>query len=252
MAVAFPDALDALLQFDLMVAAANSGKTQQLAPLAQLSARLGYVFKDGDLLQQALTHGSSSRKAKDYERLEFLGDRVLSLVVADALFNAHSKEKEGKLAARHSAIVRGEVCAAVGEVMGLADFIKVGDTEKKSGVHRMKSVLGDAVEALIGAIYIDGGLEPARKVILHYWSDFLKKPDNVEKDAKTFVQEWVLGRALPLPRYELAGRDGPEHRPQFTVRLLIEKHSTVDGVGPTKQQAEMAAAQAFIARENLR
>lgn len=241
MGVAVPDALDALLQSHLMT-----------TPLAQLGARLGYQFKDTDLLHQALTHGSSSRRAKDYERLEFLGDRVLSLVIADALFHQHSKEKEGKLAARHSAVVRGEVCAAVGEAIGLADFIKVGDTEKKSGVHRMKSVLGDAVEALIGAIYIDGGLEPARNIVLRYWTEFLKKPDTVEKDAKTFVQEWVLGKALPLPRYELTGRQGPEHRPQFTVRLLIEKHGAVDGVGPTKQQAEMAAAQAFISRESLR
>jgi len=235
-----------------MGSSATSGKVPHLAPLAQLSARLGYTFKDVELLHQALTHGSSNRKAKDYERLEFLGDRVLSLVIADALFHTHAKEKEGKLAARHSAVVRGEVCADVGEAMGLADYIKVGDTEKKTGVHRMKSVLGDAVEALIGAIYVDGGLEPARKVILRYWTEALKKPDTVEKDAKTFVQEWVLAKALPLPRYELAGRQGPEHRPEFTVRLLIEKYGTVDGVGPTKQQAEMAAAQAFIAREHLR
>lgn len=250
--VAVHDALDALLQSHLMVPLASPGKALHAAPLAQLCARLGYVFKDPELLQQALTHGSSSRKAKDYERLEFLGDRVLSLVIADALFHAHSKEKEGKLAARHSAVVRGDVCASVGEAMGLAEYIKVGDTEKKTGVHRMKSVLGDAVEALIGAIYIDGGLEPARLVVLRYWTDALKKPETVEKDAKTFVQEWVLAKALPLPRYELAGRLGPEHRPEFTVRLLIEKHGVTDGAGPTKQQAEMAAAQAFIARENLR
>ncbi len=231
-----------------MVAAASSSKP----PLAQLSERVGYVFKDVELLHQALTHGSSSRKAKDYERLEFLGDRVLSLVIADALFHNHSKEKEGMLAARHSAIVRGEVCAEVGLAMGLAEFIKVGDTEKRSGVHKMKSVLGDAVEALIGAIYIDGGLEPARTLVLRYWTEALKKPDTVQKDAKTFVQEWALAKALPLPRYELAGRQGPEHKPQFTVRLTIEKHAAADGAGPTKQAAEMAAAAAFIAREQLR
>lgn len=221
-------------------------------PLARLSDRLGYVFSDTDLLQQALTHGSSGRKAKDYERLEFLGDRVLSLVIADALYRQHGKEKEGKLAARHSAIVRGEVCAAVGGAMGLHDFIKVGDTEKKTGVHKMKSVLGDVVEAVIGAIHIDGGFEAARKVILHFWAEALRQPDTAQKDAKTFVQEWALGKALPLPRYELAGRQGPEHRPQFTVRLTIDKHKEAEGMGPTKQAAEMAAASAFITRENLR
>ena len=222
------------------------------APLARLSDRIGYVFSDSDLLHQALTHGSSGRKAKDYERLEFLGDWVLSLVIADTLFHSHRKEQEGLLAARHSAIVRGEVCATVGEAMGLHDFIKVGDTEKKTGVHRMKSVLGDVAEAVIGAIYIDGGLEAARKVILHFWKDALKHPDSVQKDAKTFVQEWALAKALPLPRYEITGREGPEHRPQFSVRLTIDRHKEADGVGSTKQAAEMAAATAFIAREQLR
>ena len=243
--MAFPYALAALLQSDLM------GKATKV-PLRSLSDRLGYVFADTELLHQALTHGSSGRKAKDYERLEFLGDRVLSLVIADALFHNHAKEKEGKLAARHSAIVKGEVCADIGEAMGLEDFIKVGDTEKKTGVHRMRSVLGDAVEALIGAVYIDGGLEAARKVVLHFWKVVLEMPGTAEKDAKTFVQEWVLAKALPLPRYELAAREGPEHKPQFTVRLTIEKHSNVEGAGPTKQSAEMAAAAAFIAREGLR
>lgn len=231
-----------------MPQATSNGKST----LARLSDRLGYVFTDSELLHQALTHGSSGRKAKDYERLEFLGDRVLALVIADQLFHSHRKEKEGKLAARHSAIVRGDVCAAVGEAMGLHDFIKVGDTEKKSGVHRMKSVLGDVVEAVIGAIYIDGGLEAARKVILHFWQEPLQHPDTVQKDAKTFVQEWALAKALSLPRYELAGRQGPEHKPQFTVRLHIEKHEEAQGIGPTKQAAEMAAASAFIAREHLR
>ena len=231
-----------------MPQATSNGK----APSAKLSDRLGYVFGDADLLQQALTHGSSGRKAKDYERLEFLGDRVLSLVIADQLYRDYRKEKEGKLAARHSAIVRGDVCAAVGEAMGLHDFIKVGDTEKKSGVHKMKSVLGDVVEAVIGAIYIDGGLEAARKVILYFWKDALEHPDSVQKDAKTFVQEWALAQSLSLPRYELAGRQGPEHKPQFTVRLHIEKYNEAQGMGPTKQAAEMAAASAFIAREQLR
>lgn len=226
--------------------------TPARAPLKRLSDRIGYVFTDTDLLHQALTHGSSGRQAKDYERLEFLGDRVLSLVIADQLFHNHRKEKEGKLAARHSAIVRGEVCAAVGEAMGLHDYIKVGDTEKKTGVHKMKSVLGDVVEALVGAIYIDGGLEAARKVILGFWAEALKHPDTVQKDAKTFVQEWALAKALSLPRYELAGRKGPEHKPLFTVRLSIDKHKEAEGMGPTKQAAEMAAASAFIAREQLR
>ncbi|MFO1033078.1 MAG: ribonuclease III [Hyphomicrobiales bacterium] len=221
-------------------------------PLQTLCDRLGYAFRDRTLLQQALTHGSSSRKAKDYERLEFLGDRVLSLAVADALFQQHGKEKEGKLAARHSTLVRGEACAEVGRAMGLEDVIRVGDTEKRSGVHRTLSVLGDVVEALIGAVYIDGGYDAAQGVVLRFWAEALKRPETALKDAKTFVQEWGLSKALPLPRYELVGRSGPEHRPQFTVRLALEKHQPVEGTGSTKQAAEMAAASAFIAREGLR
>jgi ribonuclease III len=245
MGVAIPDALVAFFQSHLMSKAAK-------APLQQLSNRLDYVFRDADLLHQALTHGSSGRKAKDYERLEFLGDRVLALVIADALFHTHAKEKEGKLAARHSALVKGEVCADIGEAMGLAEFIQVGDTEKKTGVNRMRSVIGDAVEALIGGIYIDGGLDAARKVVLRFWKDVLEKPGTAEKDAKTFVQEWVLARALPLPRYELAGRDGPEHKLRFKVRIAIDTYLDAEGIGSTKQSAEMAAAAAFIAREGLR
>jgi ribonuclease III len=246
--MAFHDALAALLPPDLMPQA----NAQANDPLQDLCRAIGYDFKDKALLHQALTHGSSSRSAKDYERLEFLGDRVLALAMADALFHQHGKEKEGKLAARHSALVRGEVCAEIGKAMGLEHVIRVGDTEKRTGVHRMQSVLGDVAEALIGAIHVDGGYEAARTVVLRFWGDALKRPGTAQKDAKTFVQEWALAKPLPLPRYETVGRSGPEHRPLFTVRLMVEDHLPVDGNGSTKQAAEMAAANAFIAREGLR
>ncbi len=218
----------------------------------RLTGKLGYVFKDGALLEQALTHGSSRKQAKDYERLEFLGDRVLSLVIADALLKRHHKEKEGKLAARHSAIVRGEVCAAVGEAMGLAEHIIVGETEKRQGVQRIRSVLGDVVEALVGAVYLDGGFAKATHVVLKHWMVFIEQPDTAQKDAKTFVQEWALAKALALPRYEVSGRRGPEHKPHFLVDLHIGDHGPARGEGASKQSAEMAAAQAFIVREGLR
>lgn len=221
-------------------------------PLGQLMQSLRYEFKDAALLSQALTHGSSSRTAKDYERLEFLGDRVLALVMADALFRQHRKENEGKLAARHSALVRGEVCAEIGKAMGLEHVIRVGDTEKRTGVHRMQSVLGDVAEAVIGAVYVDGGYAAAQKVVMTFWAEALKRPETAEKDAKTYLQEWGLSKALPLPRYEMVGRSGPEHRPVFKVRLELAQHAPAEGMGPTKQAAEMAAATAFIAREGLR
>jgi ribonuclease III len=217
-----------------------------------LEAKVGYKFKDLGLLTQSLTHGSNTSRKSDYERLEFLGDRVLGLVIADHLYANHKSEREGKLAARHSAMVRGEVCAEMGEAMGLADFIVMGATEKRSGIHKTTSVLGDVVEAVIGAIYIDGGLEAARGVILRFWSDVLKRRDTADKDAKTFVQEWALGKKLALPKYQLVDRSGPEHKPNFTVELTIETCALVQGQGPTKQAAEMDAAKSFIQREGLR
>jgi ribonuclease III len=227
--------------------------TRTKSPAAtHVAARMGYTFKDDGLLTQALTHGSNISRSRDYERLEFLGDRVLGLVIAEALFVNHGTEREGKLAARHSAMVRGEVCAQMGEAMGLADFIVMGATEKRTGIHKTMSVLGDVVEAVIGAIYIDGGFTAARDVILKFWSEVLQRRDSADKDAKTFVQEWALGRKLSLPRYNLASRTGPEHKPVFTVELQVDKKEPAQGQGSTKQAAEMDAAKVFIQREGLR
>jgi ribonuclease III len=217
-----------------------------------LGTRIGYHLKDHELLQQALTHGSKSKKAKNYERLEFLGDRVLGLVIAEALYSKHAKEPEGKLAARHSALVRGEICAAVGRAMGLDEFIILGDSERRSGLQHSVTVLGDAAEALIGAVYLEAGLTPARSLILKFWTDFIDKPDTATKDAKTFVQEWVLSRALPLPRYELVSQDGPDHKPHFVIDIMVDQFPAARGEGANKRAAEMHAAMSFIAREGLR
>jgi ribonuclease III len=217
-----------------------------------LASRIGYEFKNETLLRVALTHGSSNRKATDYQRLEFLGDRVLSLVIADILYNQHAEENEGQMATRHSSLVRGETCSDVGNALGLADHIIVGVSERRKGVQHMRSVIGDVVEALIGAIYLDGGYEAARDFILRGWADALARPKALEKDPKTFLQEWALGKAMPLPRYEIRGRTGPEHQPEFTVALTVAKFSAAEGKGPSRQAAEMAAANAFLTREGLR
>jgi ribonuclease III len=219
---------------------------------AQLEGITGYHFNDPLLCEHALTHGSRQSKRADYQRLEFLGDRVLSLVIAEDLFNRFKAEAEGQLAARLSLLVRGETCAAVGQALGLEEFIIVGVVEKKKGVQRMTSVVGDVVEALIGAIYLDGGLEAARRFILNCWTEMLNKAPAELKDAKTFVQEWALAQPLPLPHYELIGRSGLEHAPIFTISLKVGSYDIVTGVGPSKQAAEMAAAGAFITREGLR
>lgn len=213
---------------------------------------LGHSFSDPELLRQALTHGSSPKAQASYERLEFLGDRVLSLVIAEALFTVHSKEREGKLAARHSAIVRGEVCAEIGMKLGLAEHVHLGAVERKQGVQNMGSVLGDVMEAVIGAIYMDAGFETAKAFVLKHWDQALKNPATSIKDPKTFVQEWALSRGKELPSYKVISRHGPEHKPEFAVRLSIPLLGMADGKGASKQAAEKAAAIAFIAEKGLR
>lgn len=218
----------------------------------QLAEKVGYLFTDLSLLKTALTHGSSNRNVTDYQRLEFLGDRVLSLVVAEALYRQHTEENEGQMATRHSSLVRGDACAEVGEQLGIGDHIILGVSERKKGIQRMRSVLGDVVEALIGGIYLDGGLEAARAFILNGWSEALQRPQALEKDPKTFLQEWALGQAFSLPRYEVIHRTGPEHQPEFTVALAVGPFSAAEGRGPSRQSAEMAAARVFLQREGLR
>jgi ribonuclease III len=218
----------------------------------EISGVIGYRFQNEDLLKAALTHASSSRRAADYQRLEFLGDRVLSLVIAEVLYRQHANENEGQMATRHSALVRGETCADVGLAMNIADYIIVGPIEKRKGVQQMRSVVADVVEALIGAIYLDGGFESAQTFIIKGWKEALARPRALEKDPKTFLQEWALGRALPLPRYEIKFRTGPEHQPEFTVSLNVGKYEVIFGKGASRQAAEMAAAAGFLQREGLR
>ncbi len=219
---------------------------------SELAERLGYHFSDDKLLLQALTHGSSAKAKGSYERLEFLGDRVLGLVVAESLYRQHGREREGKLAARHSALVRGEVCAAIAHGLGLGDFVQVGTVEKLQGINTLQSVLGDVMEAIIGAVYMDGGYDAAHQLVEKLWADVITKPDTATKDAKTFVQEWALARGKVLPVYSMVGREGPEHKPKFTVRLSIPKFGEAEGEGPSKQAAEMSAAQRFIQQSGLR
>jgi ribonuclease III len=215
---------------------------------------LGYGFKEPSLLAQALTHGSvpGGKGRVTYERLEFLGDRVLSLVIAETLFKQHEREPEGKLSARLSALVRGEVCAQIAEQLGVGERMAVGAVERRAGVHNVRSVLGDVIEAIIGAIYLDGGFDAARIFITDKWANALAHPELERKDAKTFVQEWALAQGKALPTYEVLSRSGPEHRPIFTVKLSVAKQGDAEGAGPSKQAAEMEAAKAFIAAKGLR
>jgi len=220
--------------------------------VGQPGLRLGHEFKNPALLLSALTHGSRHDASDTYQRLEFLGDRVLSLVIAEALFHQFPDEHEGSLAARLSLLVRAETCAQVGQALRLEDHIILGTMERRKGVQRMASVLGDVVEALIGALYLDGGMEVAKGFILRNWQGLLARDVSELKDAKTFVQEWALARAYALPHYEVQKREGPQHAPIFTISLQVGSLAPSLGEGSSKQLAEMDAARAFINREGLR
>ncbi len=220
---------------------------------AKIAERLGYTFTDRALLRHALTHASSRRKHDDYERLEFLGDRVLGLVLAEVLYRRYPKNDEGDMAARHSALVRGEACAAAGKALGLEDFIVMGLSEMHKGMHLKPGVIGDVMEALIAGIYLDGGLDEARTFILRNWEKLLADGKALtRKDSKTFLQEWVLARSLHIPNYRHISRSGPEHSPVFVVTVEVHGHEPMEGTGPSKRLAEQDAATKFLSREHIR
>lgn len=220
---------------------------------AKIAQRLGYTFTDRALLRHALTHSSSRRKHDDYERLEFLGDRVLGLVIAEVLYRKYPNHDEGDMAAQHSALVRGEACAAAGKAMGIEEFIIMGESEMHKGMHLKPGVVGDVIEAMIAGIYLDGGMEEARIFVLRNWEKMLADGKALtHKDSKTFLQEWVLARSLPIPNYRYVSRSGPEHAPEFVVAVEVRDREPMEGNGPSKRLAEQDAATRFLRREAIR
>lgn len=224
------------------------------AALPRLAARIGHDFGDMALLSQALTHSSvtGSRKAEaaSYERLEFLGDRVLGLIVADMLIDRFPAEPEGALARRHAFLVSREALAEVARTMGLGEFLRVSKGEADSGGRENPAMLADVCEAVIGALYRDGGLSAARAFVAPRWSPLLEQDRTPPRDAKTALQEWAQGRGLPLPAYREMAREGPAHEPRFTVAVIVEGDGTpaVEGTGRSKRLAEQEAARRLLAR----
>lgn len=211
------------------------------------SDALGYQFTDPSLLEEALTHRSVvSGRIIGYERLEFLGDRVLGLVVADMLMEAFPDENEGALARRLAALVREKTLAAVARDIGLGAELRLGPSEAESGARENDALLADACEAMIAAIYRDGGLAPARRFIERHWSDRLAAEVAPPHDAKSALQEWAQARALPLPVYRVVEREGPDHAPLFTVSVEVEGRPPASATGPSKRVAEQAAARALL------
>ena len=213
--------------------------------LKKLEAIIGYEFKDRHYLQRALTH-SSTNDDYNYQRLEFLGDRVLGLVIAHALFEEFRGESEGGLAKRHTALVQGTTCSIIGQAHNIADFIILSDSEKTAGVHMNENIIADVVESMIGAIYIDGGYEAAQKTVLKLWGDNIKTLEEAPQDPKTELQEWVQARSLELPKYEIIDRSGPDHAPEFSVKLSVETLGDLTAQGPSRRQAEKTAARQML------
>jgi ribonuclease-3 len=212
---------------------------------------VGHAFRDPNLLATALTHPSAGERAerRAYERMEFLGDRVLGLVIAELLLECFPDENEGALSQRLVSLVRAESLADVAERLDLAVHVTVSPSvESETGRGRI-SMLSDACEALIGAIFLDGGLEPAREFVRRHWSGLVTagapKP---QLDPKTALQEWLQGHGQPLPSYREIARDGPAHAPEFTIEVATADGQFAQAIGPSKRAAEQNAAEALLNR----
>lgn len=217
-----------------------------LLPFSELEKKLGYSFQDPAFLSLALTHSSRSGHPSN-ERLEFLGDRVLNLVMAESLFHRFPSEPEGNLAKRHSALVQGRMLAIVGTAISLGAFIQLSDAERVAGGAANENIVADAMEATLGAIFLDGGLEAARGVILTLWAANADAIADVHQDPKTELQEWVQARGLPLPAYEIVGRTGPDHAPVFQIELRVQGYDPVLAEGPSRRHGEKTAAKRMLA-----
>lgn len=215
--------------------------TDKQATLQEFEARFGHRFTDREGLRLALTHASTGSDS-NYERLEFLGDRVLGLVVAHLLYNAFPDETEGLLARRHAALVSGATIAAVAGRIGLGEVLHLSEGERASGGARNENILADVMEALIGAAYLDAGLPACQSIIAALWKEILHTMAEPPQDPKTALQEWAQARALGLPEYVLEGRSGPDHAPAFRVSVRIEGFEAAEAEGPSRRAAEKAAA----------
>ena len=222
--------------------------------LKDLYARLGRDFSDPALLKVALTHASAragARPQEDNERLEFLGDRVLGLAVAELLADSFPKAREGELARWFNHLVRAETCAEIAQEWELGAFILMSGGEAGSGGRSKKTILANACEAVLGAIFADGGYDSARAVVHRFWQPQLDMLELAAPDAKSLLQEWAQGRRLPLPRYLEVAREGPDHAPRFTAEVQIDGVAPERGTGANKRAAEQAAALAMLVREGV-
>jgi ribonuclease III len=219
-----------------------------------LETRLGYRFKDRKLLERALTHSSvptPRNDRRDNERLEFLGDRVLGLAVAELVSESFPNAAEGQLAQRYNRLVRGEACADVARALDLGTALHLSDSEAESGGRDKETILADACEALLAAVFLEAGFETARDVVRRHWGPRIAQLPEETSDPKSALQEWAQGLGLSLPAYVEIARKGPDHAPSFTAEVRIKGKKPARGEGLSKRAAEQAAASAMLAREGV-
>lgn len=217
--------------------------------LEKLQEKIGHVFKDQDRLLKSLTH-SSTGSGMNYERLEFLGDRVVGLVMAHMLFEEFPDEKEGDLAKRHAALVQGKTLARLAREVNLGSVMQLSDAERASGGAENDNILADGMEGLIGALYLEAGLKECHEVLKKLYGDSIYVMLKPPQDPKTALQEWAQARGLPLPQYELVGKEGPDHAPTFAVRVSVEGYPPWTCQGPSRRVTEKQAAGMLLAHLN--
>lgn len=215
-----------------------------------INRELGYAPKDPSLFESALTH--SSVKGSNYERLEFLGDRVIGLLIARWLYERFPNEPEGKLSRRFNNLVARETCGEIGRELGFPALIRLGKQAREDGANWSDNVVGDVVEALTGALFLDGGLEAAEAFVRRSWTNLIEEQRKAPKHPKSALQELAAAKALPNPDYQVTHRSGAHHLPHFTVRVSIPDLGEAEGDGASKQEAETAAATALLSKLNYK
>jgi ribonuclease-3 len=213
---------------------------------AFVEEQLGHKPKDLSLFELALTHSSAG--GTNYERLEFLGDRVLGMVIANALYKRYPKEPEGNLSKRYNALVDRETCAENGREIGVPALVRLGKQAREDGASQSENVVGDVVEALIGALFLDGGLEVAKRFILKLWEGDLATQRRAPQHPKSALQELAAAKGVKTPLYEVVARTGAHHAPTFTVRVSVSQLGEATAEGASKQDAETAAAAALLSQ----
>jgi ribonuclease-3 len=229
----------------------SKAKGSKAKDKAALELRIGHKFAEQALLERALTHISAlsgGNRANSYQRLEFLGDHVLGLAISDMLYRAFPKADEGELSRRLADLVRKETCAEVARAMNLGPALKLGSSESNAGGRLRTTILGDACEALVGAVFLDGGYKAAAQLVKRFWEERMLKPLRPLRDPKTMLQEWAQARAMPTPAYQELARTGPHHKPNFSVAVVLPGREPAKGSGTSKRAAEQAAAAAMLTR----